>query len=218
MISNRLKLPITVVLVAAVVTALVLQRRTIDRLRAEKTDLQARADQLSDISEALRQATTGTAPELDDPGQTSADLMRLRAEVSRLRQQAKSSSAQALPTSDQPLPETEILDQVNVWNERIEQRLDPPISQKARLEELFQRLRANDTRLANYELLFKGSLQNIANPHSAIVIRERGAEQTPDGHWIRSYHFADGHLARIASADGDFNEFEARHQVQLVDQ
>jgi hypothetical protein len=72
----------------------------------------------------------------------------------------------------------------------------------------------NALRTEDYELMFKGSLQDIANPASAIVLREREAWQGYNGRWARTYGFADGHSEVHSSDDGDYTAWEAQHQVQ----
>ena len=75
--------------------------------------------------------------------------------------------------------------------------------------EVMRNLRQDD-----YELMFKGSLQDITNPAEAIVVREREAWQTPNSRWARTYGFADGHSEVHSSDDGDYTAWEAQHQVQ----
>jgi hypothetical protein len=67
----------------------------------------------------------------------------------------------------------------------------------------------------DFELLFSGSILDVANPSAAIVLRERAAWQGPKGGWMRTYGFADGHSEVRRSDDGDYRAWEAQHQVQL---
>jgi hypothetical protein len=78
--------------------------------------------------------------------------------------------------------------------------------EKARHEHLFE----------HYEILYQGSFADIGNPASAIVVREREAWRTATGLWMRVYAFANGNSVIIASSDGDYGAWEARHKVQPV--
>ncbi len=69
--------------------------------------------------------------------------------------------------------------------------------------------------LQRYELLYRGSFKDIANPTTAVVFRERKATQDISGSWRRFYTFANGHPGLITSLDGDFSAFEAEHSVQM---
>lgn len=86
-------------------------------------------------------------------------------------------------------------------------KLDPFLSEtleKARHEHLF----------GHYEILYQGSFPEIDNPASAIIVREREAWRTATGLWMRVYAFANGNSVIVASPDGDFAAWEARHMVQ----
>lgn len=62
--------------------------------------------------------------------------------------------------------------------------------------------------------VYQGSLTEIGNPSSAIVLREREAWQQPNGRWARTYGFADGHSEVHSTDDGDYRAWEAEHQAQ----
>jgi hypothetical protein len=68
--------------------------------------------------------------------------------------------------------------------------------------------------IQDFELLYSGSLREIANPSEAIVLREREAWRRPNGGWARTYGFADGHSEIHHRDDGDYAEFEAKRQVR----
>ena len=75
--------------------------------------------------------------------------------------------------------------------------------------EFLQNLRAEE-----FEVVYKGSLNEVGNPSSAIVLRERDAWQQLNGRWARTYGFADGHSEVHASDDGDYRAWEAERQAQ----
>ncbi len=66
-----------------------------------------------------------------------------------------------------------------------------------------------------FEIVYNGTLDhnNVTNPQSLIVIREKQAWQTPDGGWARDYAFADGHTEIHKTADGNFEPWEAQHMI-----
>lgn len=63
-----------------------------------------------------------------------------------------------------------------------------------------------------FEIVYRGSLRDIPNPASTIVIREREpfARTSEDGRTVlhRTYAFADGHSEIHAARDGDFESWE----------
>lgn len=61
-----------------------------------------------------------------------------------------------------------------------------------------------------FELIYRGSLNEVAEPDRTIVLREKQAWPDPDGQgWRRAYGFADGHSEVRYSPDGDFTAWEA---------
>jgi serine/threonine protein kinase len=56
-----------------------------------------------------------------------------------------------------------------------------------------------------FEIVYQGRLALIKDPSKTIILREKEATQTPDGHWVRVCVFADGHVesqAAAAASDG----------------
>jgi RNA polymerase sigma factor (sigma-70 family) len=66
-----------------------------------------------------------------------------------------------------------------------------------------------------FEIVYTGTLDhnNVTNPQSLIVIREKQAWQTADGGWARDYAFADGHTEIHKTQDGNFEPWEAQHMI-----
>jgi hypothetical protein len=62
-----------------------------------------------------------------------------------------------------------------------------------------------------FELVYRGSWADIRKPIYTIVIREKEPWQGEDGKWRRVYGFADGSKLVHASADGNFEAWEAQH-------
>jgi len=51
-------------------------------------------------------------------------------------------------------------------------------------------------------------LNNITDPSSVIVLKEKEAWPSVEGGWNKTYGFADGHSEVHFSADGNFEEWE----------
>ena len=64
-----------------------------------------------------------------------------------------------------------------------------------------------------FEIVYHGSINDITNPQSIIVIREKEAWQTLDGGWVRDYSFADGHSEIHKAVNGNFQPWEAQHMI-----
>lgn len=62
-----------------------------------------------------------------------------------------------------------------------------------------------------FEMVYQGSITNVAKPASTIVIREREPYRTPDGGWVKAYGFADGHSEIHKADDGNFTAWEQEH-------
>jgi prepilin-type processing-associated H-X9-DG protein len=65
----------------------------------------------------------------------------------------------------------------------------------------------------NFEIVYQGSRTNIAHPSGTIVFKEKQAWQTPDGKWMKTYGFADGHAEVQSEPNGNFNNFEIQHTL-----
>jgi prepilin-type processing-associated H-X9-DG protein len=91
------------------------------------------------------------------------------------------------------------------------------------LEQVAQYLKGDpnhpDTQLTgtnDCEILCKGPLNAITNPASTIVIRDRQPWQAPNGTWVRSYGFADGHVEVPKNVDGNYDDWEKQHIIMTA--
>lgn len=209
-------------------------------LRKQTAQVSARSEAL------LQAATQSATNRSDRSAETSSELLRLRGEVSRRHQLPETPPSTRGESTQPPTPEQlreqakvwndRIEDRMNrpsfgdsmlqdaagkvdghylgsaeAVAERMRALEKLPASE---LEHL--RKEAHVTLLDKYELLFRGSFRDIANPGTAIVFRERRARQIPGGSWLRRYTFADGRSLLGASENGDFSVTEAKYAVQLV--
>jgi hypothetical protein len=61
---------------------------------------------------------------------------------------------------------------------------------------------------SNWEIVSSGNLNSFADPSKTILLREKGSRQSPDGEFVKTYAFADGHVDELASPDDDFAALE----------
>lgn len=234
MTTQTLKTVAVTVTVGAAGTLLLLQQRVLHRLDAENLILQRQVAEWTQAAEAARAESARVAEELARREQAAAELLRLRGEVAELRQQlaAASSARVVVPPTAAP-SEAEALEAAKAFglrrlNESKQMVLGLILfagGHDDRFPESLE-LAANwavnegvvpsleDLPFQEFELLYTGSLREIANPSEAIVLREREAWRRPNGGWARTYGFADGHSEIKHSDDGDYAEFEAKRQVR----
>jgi hypothetical protein len=60
----------------------------------------------------------------------------------------------------------------------------------------------------NFDMLCPASITNIPNPAATIVLKEKQAWETPEGKWMKTYGFADGHSEIHSEPTSNFDEFE----------
>jgi RNA polymerase sigma factor (sigma-70 family) len=202
--------------------------------REENRALHQQLDQLAAENERLsNQVAKATGTPAAANGQ-ERELLRLRAEVGGLKKQvaeALRAQAQAAPTR-----------QAKAF-EAVEQQKELAIAKMnytkgwiiafwhyaqqhgGQLPSDFESATAfapdavkGETNLTTeqFEILYKGGVNEITNPQSVIVIREKEAWQSVDGGWVRGYGFADGHSEIHKAEDGNFVPWETQHLVHLV--
>lgn len=76
--------------------------------------------------------------------------------------------------------------------------------------------KANLTGTNDFEIVYQGSSQELANPNSVILVREQQAWRTRDGKWAKTYGFADGHSEIHSEPEGNFEAWEKKHIVPVV--
>ncbi len=70
----------------------------------------------------------------------------------------------------------------------------------------------------HFEIVYRGSVDALANPAATIILREKEAYMPPaDGEvpkrYARTYLFADGHSEIHSAPNGDFTAWESQHMV-----
>ena len=173
--------------------------------------------------------------------QQSAELLRLRAEVGRLRRQtneasrlrlenrrlqdalanwaaaAKAGSANADAQNDPAKEQEKAAMYAKMSDAKIlimgmllfaqDHQGQPP----ARLEDAKPYFGDGLTQTNDFEKVYDGSLQNLPNASTLIVVREVEAHQGFNGNWTRAYGFADGHSEIHMTPDNNFAPWEQQH-------
>jgi RNA polymerase sigma factor (sigma-70 family) len=235
MTATQLKLGLTALAVAGAATALVVQQQTQNRLRSDNQSLHQQVARLQAENTSLsnRLAAAGEAKSL--PDDQLNELLKLRSEVGMLRQQTYEIGA--LRKKLDNLKQSSQSPAGNASSEELQQQMAMHKMDDAKQAGLFLYMFADDnnsqvptsfdqvvsyignTNFAQvfskeFEIVYKGSLTNIANPSSAIVVQEHQAWQTYDSKWAKVYGFADGHAQLVTEPDGDFSGFEQNHMAQ----
>jgi hypothetical protein len=65
----------------------------------------------------------------------------------------------------------------------------------------------------NFEIVYVGSITNITNAATTIVLRQRHPSQTRDGKWQKAYGFADGHAEIHVEPADNFDEWESQRII-----
>jgi prepilin-type processing-associated H-X9-DG protein len=196
---------------------------TIDNERLSNLVAQAATAQTSDQKELsrLRREMAGLR------GQSN-ELVKLRSENAGLRQQQP--RAPALPQPEQlDSPEAQqrraAIARMNDAKQLVFGLMMFANDNQGRFPAAFEDAKqyfGSDSRslsqMNQFDLLYKGSLQDLADPSTAIVIRETQTWPGPNGNWIRAYGFADGHVEVHSTPDGNFGPWEDQHRARLKGQ
>lgn len=237
MTTAKLKLVVAATIAAGVAVTVGLQRRENHQLQAELATLRAQTTAPAAPPASVEVAPAGN-PQLEELLQLRGEvaqfrrqqpeLERLRAENGRLRAAATGRN-QSGPVAEQ---ESEVFKQMGIGKMDVAKNWVQVFWLYANanadaLPETFEQAReffpvadgasaaAGMAKAAGFEIMFSGSLKQISNPSSAILLREKAAFPGPDRPGLyRTYAFADGHSEIKYADDGNFEEWEqARRPV-----
>jgi hypothetical protein len=233
MTMSRIK-PVLSILAVVVAAALIfLQYQTRQKLLAENDSLRQQIAQLK--SESHESPTTNSN---SIPNEDFTELLRLRGEVSSLRaqtnqiarlqrqnQQLKDSLAgatearqqPAFPSEEQRLQEHAFnIAQMNTAKMSVVGIIMYAADNQDRLPTNFDQASAYlsnpvvATNLNQFEIVYHGSLSNVANPSSTILIRSTHPWMAL-GQWTKAYGFVDGHSETHSQPDGNFDLWEQQY-------
>ena len=72
-----------------------------------------------------------------------------------------------------------------------------------------------DQVIANFDLVYTGSITNITDPSATIILKEKQArESLGDGKLVKAYAYADGHAVNYKSEDGTFDKWEVEQIIK----
>jgi RNA polymerase sigma factor (sigma-70 family) len=230
---------VSAILVAGVATSLVIQHQTQAKMQEVDTFLQQQADQLARL-QAENERLVNLAPQTGAPNQLK-DLIRLRGEVGSLRKQTndlatlqeenrrlRARNSQHSENSKTPLQMKEqAIAKMNysknwllafhLYAEKNQGQFPTQFDQAASF--LTDNADAETAGLADqFEIVYQGLVTTITNPNNVIVLREKQSWQGPDGGWLKTYGFADGHSEIHRQADGNFDAWEKQRIITMSGQ
>ncbi|MBI3415743.1 MAG: sigma-70 family RNA polymerase sigma factor [Verrucomicrobia bacterium] len=219
MTSAKIKLGLAALAVAGIATPVVLQQQMTKQLRADNDSLRAQLA-ITQTATAANQSTN--TPDVDELARLRAEhveLLRLRGEAASLNRQLQEAArlAQQNAQTRAELPANEVKPKT-VQEEAWEQQGVPLMiytkqwmlafhlfanENDGRFPDSFDKAKAHlkgkdpgeDSGLTTdqFEIVFTGSIKDIAEPNKTIIIRQKEIVRGPDGSRYKAYGFADGH-------------------------
>jgi beta-glucosidase-like glycosyl hydrolase len=221
-----------VALLIACAVLLFLQHQAQEKLLAKDELLRQQIAQLKTDNENLSTLAAQTKNSQSLPDEQFAELLKLRGEVGVLRRQTNElgklreenqqlSAAQRAQQSNVDAQEQErqtVLQKVSYAKQGVlafimfaddnQQQFPTNFAQASPY--LMNNISQVET---NFDMVYQGSITNIANPSGAIIFKEKQAWQMLDGKWIKTYGFADGHAETHTEANNNFDDYEKQHMV-----
>jgi RNA polymerase sigma factor (sigma-70 family) len=220
-------------IMAGVATPLVIHYQAQAKLRDRDAVMQQQNDQLAQLaSENGRLSNLVAQANGAMPQDQSRELLKLRGEVGVLKGQlaaavnlqertkrASQTKAEVDPAEEQKQIAIAKMTYTKGWTLAFWQYADQnqgqlPTNFDQAISFLPEEARGQ-TNLApdQFEIAYQGSLNDLANRQSTIVIREKEAVQDLDGGSHRAYGFADGHSEIHKAVDGNFQPWEQQHMI-----
>jgi RNA polymerase sigma factor (sigma-70 family) len=235
MTATKLKLAFSALVVASAATVIVVEQQMQNKLRVENESLAQQLAQLQMDNENFsnRLGKIGEVKRL--PDEQFNELLKLRGEVGVLRRQASDAQEQ-MEAANQKAQAAENKLATNLSVQAKFTKQETATVNAMKYLSLDMRLYAGDhdnqfpTNDSLYKLAesidgntkildgipaieyvtpgVKLNSQGQPDYPNMVVIRERIAQQAPDGTWHRSYGFADGSIQTATSYDGNFDAWE----------
>jgi len=224
---------ISALVVAGVATPIVIHRQAEAKLQERDALLQQQTDQLAQLSaENTRLSNLVTQANSPAGEEQTRELLKLRGEVGVLKgklanaavqQQRLTLESQARAEADSKEQQRQIaiakMNYTRVWMLAFSQYA---VQNQGQCPTNFEQAASflpdegkNETQLTpdQFEITYQGSLNDITNRQSLIVLREKEAIQDADGGAHRAYGFADGHSEIHKAVDGNFLPWEQQHMI-----
>jgi len=233
MAMTPIKAAVSTLVIVGIGTTLVLEYRTMNRLREENHSLQQQIDQFAKQS-SVPHPIVEAAP--DDPALAQAKQLeekkRLQNEIDALRQQSNTLAKlrqehrqlRSVVNESEDPAESEYkkeqqvrIDNSKQWglffhiyaNDHKDQ-FPASFEQAAKAQGMESML---EYATNNLDIVYSGSLSNISP--DAIIIKEKQAKLNPKGEWIKVYGFADGSVQVHTEPDeASFAAWEKKRMVE----
>jgi prepilin-type processing-associated H-X9-DG protein len=240
---TKLKILIILISLLAMGALLLMQDQAQSKLRQENDTLKQQVQKVDQLKAENERLSNEVAQAKSSASKGQMDeLLKLRGEVGTLRQQAaqaerlreelqaaaqaksaqQSQSGEEDPVAAQirSVAMAKMSDARKVVLSFILFSQDNQGQLPGSLEQVAQYLKGDpndpNTQLTgtnDFEILYKGPLNAITNPASTIVIRDRQPWLAPNGTWVRSYGFADGHVEVPRNVGGNYDDWEKQHII-----
>jgi hypothetical protein len=222
---------ICVALIAAAAVWFLVEHKSELAAREENQALRAQIEQLAAENERLSNEVAKAAGPTANTSQQETELLRLRNEVGGLKRQlgeAARAQAEAKAAAVQQTRMNDAREQqkeqgirnmtytkgwvLAFWQYAQQHGGQLPSDFESAAEFAPEAVKG-ETNLTTqqFEIVHKGAINEITNPQSVILIREKQAWQTLDGGWVKGYGFADGHSEIHKAQDGNFTPWESQH-------
>jgi RNA polymerase sigma factor (sigma-70 family) len=228
---------VTVAVITGVATPLALQQQSIKKLRTENRALHEQDRLVDQLRADNEQIGKRQADELARLRLEVAELLKLRAEVARLRSERQDANRFTAENArlKQDLanlanaaikPEAERLKQEGIdrlnfakqWMLAFHLYAD---DHQGHLPQQFSDVQGYNALASSieglspsdFEITYRGKLDDLKEPSRIIVIRERGTRLGLNGKINKAYGFADGHSEIHAASDGNFEPWEREHMA-----
>jgi RNA polymerase sigma factor (sigma-70 family) len=241
MTLTQLKVGLGAIAVAGAATTMVLQHQTQRQLASDNASLSQEIAQLK-MDSANTPNLAGTSNNSFSNEQLS-ELLKLRGEVTALRSQTNQLAKlrdenqkmheaftrlaqQNQPPADQDaakqkefgITEMNISRQIVVGMIMYASEHESQFPTNFDQASSYLRDSGDATNLSRFEMVYTGPYSNIANPSSAILVRETQPWMSGEK-WLRTYGFVDGHSeVHNFGSDANFDDWEQQHAVVLKNQ
>lgn len=241
MTKSGIKLVLCLLVAGGAALLIFLQSQTQQKLRAENESLRQQIDQLKSPNQDAPATTSNPASHED-----FNELLRLRGEVSALRvqtnqiarlqqqnQQLQNSLTNAVQARQQSAAQSAAeaederarnIRQINVSRQVVLALIVYANYNQNQFPTNFNQAAAYlgnspevATNLNNFEIVYRGSFADVANPSEAILVRSSQPWMV-NGKWTKVYGFVDGHSVTHSEPDGNFDQYEQQHGAVLKNQ
>ncbi len=238
---SKIKIVAGTALVLSLAAPVVLQQRIVSRLRNENADLRAQVEQATSAVEELRAARKPDVPALGQ--EERSELFRLRGTIGPLKEEMARLRADNSRTTDRAMAKNTTAPSTPEENENAEEEQEKQWNiarmnymKGWTLAWMLYAEKNNGVSPQNFndashllpaetvspglipdqfEILFRGSLAELTEPNNIILFKERDAQPTRDGRWMRVYGFADGHSEIHFGRTPDFTAWENERSVEF---